>query len=72
MSPDKMNRMINQIATFFESQPDADKAGRVADHLKEFWEPRMLDFLAGHVKNGGDGLCALALEGSKRVLGQSA
>jgi formate dehydrogenase subunit delta len=29
-----MNRMINQIATFFESQPDADKAGRVVDHLK--------------------------------------
>ena len=46
MSPDKINRMINQIATFFESQPDVDKAGRVADHLKEFWEPRMLDFLA--------------------------
>lgn len=32
----------------------------------------MLDFLAAHVKNGGDGLSALALEGSKRVLGQSA
>jgi hypothetical protein len=39
------------------------------DHLKEFWEPRMLDFLATHVKNGGDGLSPLALEGSKRVLG---
>lgn len=69
MSPDKINRMVNQIATFFESQPDDDKAGRVADHLKEFWEPRMLDQLAAHVKDGGEGLSPLALEGCKRVLG---
>jgi len=53
MSPDKITRMANQIATFFETQPDADRAGRVADHLREFWEPRMLDHLAQHVQNGG-------------------
>ena len=68
MSPDKINRMINQIATFFETQPDADKAGCVADHLKEFWEPRMLEQLADHMKSGGDGLSSLAHEGSQRVL----
>lgn len=72
MSPDKITRMINQIATFFESQPDADKAGRVGDHLKEFWEPRMLAELSAHVNNGGAGLSPLALAGSKRVLGLAA
>lgn len=72
MSPDKLTRMANQIATFFESQPDEDKAGRVAEHLKEFWEPRMLDQLSSHVNDGGEGLSPLALEGSKRVLGQEA
>jgi len=72
MSHDKLVRMANQIATFFQSQPDDDKAGRVADHLKEFWEPRMLDQLSAHLQSGGDGLSPLALEGSKRVLGQSA
>ncbi len=72
MSPDKLTRMANQIATFFETQPDADKAGRVAAHLKEFWEPRMLDQLAAHLEQGGDGLSPLALEGSKRVLNQTA
>ncbi len=71
MSHDKLVRMANQIATFFQSQPDADKAGRVADHLKEFWEPRMLEQLRTHLQSGGDGLNPLALEGSKRVLGQS-
>lgn len=42
MSPDKLIYMANQIATFFHSQPDVDKAAKVADHLKDFWEPRML------------------------------
>jgi len=68
MSPDKMVRMINQIATFFESQPNADKAGCVADHLKEFWEPRMLSQLDTHLKSGGEGLSPLAKDGALRVL----
>ena len=72
MSHDKIVRMANQIATFFESQPAPDKAGCVADHLKEFWEPRMLDQLADHLNSGGEGLTSLALAGSKRVLGQPA
>ena len=32
--------MANQIATFFASQPRENQAGRVADHLRDFWEPR--------------------------------
>lgn len=72
MSHDRLVRMANQIATFFESQPDADKAGRVAGHLKDFWEPRMLAQLQDHLNEGGAGLSPLALEGCKRVLGQSA
>ena len=42
MSPDKMIYMANQIATFFRSQPGDAQAARVAAHLKDFWEPRML------------------------------
>lgn len=72
MSPDKLTRMINQIATFFASQPQADKAGCVAAHLREFWEPRMLEQLAAHLKAGGAGLSPLALDGARRVLGQPA
>ena len=72
MPHEKLTRMANQIATFFESQPDVDKAERVAAHLKEFWEPRMLVQLADHLNSGGEGLSPLALDGSKRVLGLSA
>lgn len=42
MSPDKMIYQANQIATFFHSQKGSDQAARVASHLKDFWEPRML------------------------------
>ncbi|SLN18090.1 formate dehydrogenase subunit delta [Pseudooctadecabacter jejudonensis] len=67
MSPEKMTRMANQIATFFETQPDDDKAGRVAAHLTEFWEPRMLSQLAEHLNAGGDGLSPLAKDGAIRA-----
>ena len=47
MSPEKLLYMAKQIATFFSSQPDADKAERVAQHIRDFWEPRMREqFLA--------------------------
>ena len=68
MSPEKMIRMANQIATFFESQPKDDKAGEVAAHLIEFWEPRMLEKLSAHVAGGGDGLSPLALDGATRAV----
>ena len=42
MSPDKLIYMANQIATFFTSQPEAERVDRVAGHLKDFWDPRML------------------------------
>ena len=46
MSPEKMVHMANQIATFFKTQPGIDQAEKVANHLKDFWEPRMLRALA--------------------------
>ncbi|MBV6636321.1 MAG: formate dehydrogenase subunit delta [Mameliella sp.] len=56
MSPDKMIRMANQIATFFKTQPNEDAPARVAAHITDFWEPRMRDQLRSHVAQGGDGL----------------
>ena len=41
MSHDKLIRMANQIATFFQSQPGSDQAERVAAHLQDFWGPEM-------------------------------
>jgi formate dehydrogenase subunit delta len=54
MSPDKLVRMANQIATFFSSQPGEDKAERVAAHLKDFWGPEMRSELKQYAKAGHD------------------
>lgn len=55
MSPEKMVMMANQIASFFKTQPgNADE--RIADHLRDFWEPRMRGQLKDYVAAGGAGL----------------
>lgn len=67
MSPEKLVRMANQIATFFETQPGEDRAGRVADHLSDFWDPRMREALLEHVDAGGAGLSPLARAAAERL-----
>lgn len=67
MSPEKMVLMANQIATFFKTQPGEDQAQRVADHLNDFWEPRMRRQLIAHVDAGGTGLEPLVLEAMAKV-----
>ena len=37
----KLVRMANQIATFFKSQPEAERVPGIATHINKFWEPRM-------------------------------
>ena len=55
MSPDKLIRMANQIATFFDTQP-GDAAEKIAAHLRDYWEPEMRARLSAHVAAGGEGL----------------
>ena len=63
----KLVRMANQIATFFESQPSDDRAGEVATHLRDFWDPRMRRRLDELLAAGGDGLSPLAREAAERL-----
>lgn len=62
MSPDKLIRMANQIATFFESKPHAEGVTGTAGHISDFWEPRMRKQLFDHIAAGGEGLKPLVLE----------
>ncbi|RAH97291.1 formate dehydrogenase [Acuticoccus sediminis] len=67
MSPDKMVRMANQIATFFRTQPGDDQVERVAHHLRDFWDPRMREQLLDHVAHGGAGLDTLVRQAAERL-----
>lgn len=54
MSHDKIVRMANQIATFFKSQPEDERAAGVANHINKFWERRMREQFFQHLENGAD------------------
>lgn len=60
MSPDKLVHMANQIATFFATQPGEDRAERVAQHLRDFWDPRMRAQFVAIVEAGHPDLLPLA------------
>lgn len=67
MSPEKMVRMTNQIATFFHSQPGEAQAERVADHINDYWEPRMRRQLLDYIAEGGAGLDPLVLAAAEKL-----
>jgi formate dehydrogenase subunit delta len=66
MSPEKMVMMANQIATFFDTQP-GDAADKIADHLRDFWEPRMRAQLLTYLATDGGGLKPSVLAAATRL-----
>jgi formate dehydrogenase subunit delta len=67
MKAEHMVHNANQIALFFASYPREEALAGVADHLKKFWERRMLKQLEDYVAEGGGGLHELVLEAVKRI-----
>lgn len=64
---DKIVRMANQIATFFNSQPEAERAKGVATHINKFWEPRMRRQFFAIIDKGGEGFLPLVIEAARQV-----
>jgi len=60
---EKLVKMVNEIASFFEGEPDRNVAlESVAGHLKRFWDPRMRREIVRYVEEqGGEGLKETAL-----------
>ena len=47
-------KMANQIGDYFAAYPDQEKAvGEIAQHLKNFWEPRMRREIIAYVEQTG-------------------
>ena len=57
-------KMANNIASFFEAETDASKAAKgVADHLRNFWDPRMRRQILSYAQEQqGAGLKSIVLE----------
>jgi formate dehydrogenase subunit delta len=66
-SPDKLVYMTNQISLFFVSQGDAVAVTGTAEHIKKFWNPRMLKAIFAHLDNGGAGLEPIARQAIEQL-----
>ena len=61
MDIERLVAMANDIAAFFDAEPDkAVAAEGVRFHLSRFWEPRMRRAIIEHVGKGGEGLTPTA------------
>jgi formate dehydrogenase subunit delta len=64
---EKLVYMANQIAAFFVSQPQAEAAAGLADHINKFWDPRMRAQLFAILDEGGEGLSPLVLDAAPQI-----
>jgi formate dehydrogenase subunit delta len=68
MDVTRLVAMANDIAAFFDSEPDKTVAAEgVRSHLQRFWDPRMRREIIAHVAAGGAGLTPTAHEAVKRL-----
>jgi len=59
-SLDKLVYMANQIAKNFAATAHDSAAHATADHIHQFWDPRMKSMIFAHLEAGGEGLDPLA------------
>ena len=57
-----MVHRLNSIATYFAAYPREEAVAGIADHIRQFWEPRMRRQLFAYVDAGGAGLHELVFE----------
>ncbi len=72
MNTDDLVKMANQIADYFRAYPEDEAVEGVAEHIRQFWDPRMRDGLRARLVDGGEGLDPLARRGAERALGVAA
>ncbi|WP_139556591.1 formate dehydrogenase subunit delta [Methylotetracoccus oryzae] len=61
MQIENLVKMVNDIAVFFEAEPERRVAVHsIADHVKKFWDPRMRRAIIQHNRDGGFGLSELS------------
>ena len=63
----KLIYMANQIARFMESKPHDEGLDGLADHINDFWEPRMRRHLFEVLDTGGTGLRPLVIEAAAKI-----
>ncbi|MFO1410622.1 MAG: formate dehydrogenase subunit delta [Steroidobacteraceae bacterium] len=55
MKSEYLVKMANEIAAFYDGT-DPNAVGMVTEHIRTYWEPRMIAAFVAHLKSGGTGL----------------
>ena len=64
---EKLVHMANQIADFFHSKPRDEGVAGVAEHINDFWDPRMRRQFFEIVEAGGPGLSPLVMDAVAKI-----
>jgi len=68
MDNSNLIKMANNIGAFFKSEPDRELAIQgVAQHIRNFWEPRMRKQITDYINAGGDELMDIVSEAIKKL-----
>ena len=61
MNIEPLIKMANEIASFFEGEPDKQQAMKdTASHIGRYWEARMRRDIVAHYRRGAGGLGEVA------------
>jgi formate dehydrogenase subunit delta len=65
---DKIVRMANDIANFYHSDPERDRAlAGMVNHINRFWARRMREKLIKHAQEADSGLSEFSLAAASRL-----
>ncbi|MEQ1484314.1 formate dehydrogenase subunit delta [Methyloglobulus sp.] len=68
MHIEKLIKMANDIADFFNSESDKEIAAEgVKKHILRSWDPRMRKAIIKHINDNGEGLSPLAAQAVKKL-----
>ncbi len=69
MNIQKLVQMANDIADFFNAEPDKELAAEgVKRHITRSWDPRMRKEIIKHLQEHGEGLSPLAAAAIKKLM----
>lgn len=67
MRPERIIHEANQIALFMETMPEGERVSGVADHINDYWEPRIRRKFFAMVEKGDPGFRPLVLEAVPKI-----
>ena len=68
MKNDQLIKMVNDITSFFASDPDREESiNGIHGHISRFWNIKMREAIKQHVNDGGEGVPEIAVEAIRRL-----